>query len=204
MTTLRKRAIRLAQENPHLRKDLLPLLRVAYMNVGEALRSKKISLRDLDPTPGKKANMHFYKKIRRWRVQQANKVLKDAGVPQEHIDKFLEDYANGYSIDMHERDRSKQWAAREDDLYKDLVDPKTATMWKQLKSWIKSYGPGALDLADEAEGLLKGKSDIAIVVAGIKAGIISKYDVKKMVDTIKEVQGRNEEQLELLVEALKM
>lgn len=203
---LRREVIRLAYKHPQLRGDLLPLLRgrsiqAATVSVEQALKLKELRLSDLEPKD-KKADLAYFKKVRVWRIQQSHKALQGK-VPEDKLQKFLEENANGYAVKMYEEDRGK-WPKSEDVIYQQLVDPKSQnnSLWPQMRSYLQHYGVSAQNLKPQAAKLLKEKSDLQILEAGIRASIIRDYDYKKLLDRVRDVDSLDEESLGLLISAL--
>jgi hypothetical protein len=202
VSDLRSDLIKLAYENEDLRPKLLPLLKQAAFSVEDGLRAKKLRLGDLAPKPGVKAGLRYFKKVRAWRIQQAFATLSGQ-IPDEKVQEFLRQKANGYGVDMKEDDRKKSWASDEEAIYHSLVDPRTSDMWKAMPVWISNYGGSAQDLGAEVDRLLRGKSDIQLMAAGMLSGAIQPYHTKKLLGYVRDHEGRSPEQLEALVAALK-
>jgi len=171
------------------------------MSVEQALKLKELRLSDLAPKD-QKAGLAYFKKARVWRIQQSYKALHGK-IPDDKLQTFLEQYANGYAVQMLEEDRGK-WPKSEAVIYQQLVDPKSRenSLWPQMESQLRHYGEAAQNLKQKAEKLMRGKSDLQILSAGIQASIIRDYDYKKLLERVKNIDSLNEDSLALLIPAL--
>lgn len=180
-------------------------LLAAGVTVEKALSMPNLTSNALRPTPGKKADLRYFNKIRVWRIQQSFQYL-EGKVPDDKLrgrNGFLENTANGYPVDMFEEDRSKPWAKTEEEIFEALANPHTAHLWGAMLNYVKQYGSLAGSLRDVARKLLVGKSTMQLLDIGFRSGVLSEFELDKAIQRVRDVDSLSEDTLQRLVKALK-
>ena len=185
--------------------SLLESVNYAYVErkLAEIEKRKLVSRRELvAAADNTKADLRFIKKVARFGVEQVNRILKPRGRLAIPKDKYLEFMDRLVDSDVMLASRRKSaLASTRAQVFNELAGEIRLIQAKNHKA---AFSSEALGLAAKLRLAVKGKSNVQLVLAGVKSGYLSELSLGSLADQVKEVaDGGDPKELKALLKALK-
>jgi hypothetical protein len=167
-----------------------------YFKEIKAKQKKRVTIRDLSDD-GKKMDLRYIRKAGRYVIDEIEKKLKGK-VPDEVYSDFVESWAN--TVHGWEKNRSRRYSLNTKHMVNQNFLPDSLA--RQIASSIQRQGGASVTAAADVKKAMEGMSDLAVLVAGIKSGYITRRQVADSIQHFKNISSGDPAELRMILKTL--